>query len=171
MRPVARHRIERAVLGLLGSSTLCAISTVSPRNTPHINTAYFAWNHEFDVVWLSDPAARHSANIRARPTTAIAVYDSHQKWGKPDRGIQLFGSTRELPKGETAAVEQLYAARFSAYATPDLIRYRFYRFQPQRVKLFDEPVLGAGVFVTARVGHGHRLFWERTDIYSGTSAD
>jgi uncharacterized protein YhbP (UPF0306 family) len=170
MRPVARPRIERAALGLLDASTLCAISTVSPRTTAHITTAYFAWDHEFDIFWLSDPAARHSRNIRARPNTAIAVYDSHQVWGKPDRGIQLFGSARQLPMNETAHAESVYAARFPGYATPDLRSYRFYRFGTDRLKVFDEPVLGAGVFVTATIRSGARMIWERTDIASGADA-
>jgi hypothetical protein len=59
-------------VGLLDAATLCAISTVSPRTTAHINIAYFACDHEFDIFWLSDPAAKHSRNIRARPNTAIA---------------------------------------------------------------------------------------------------
>jgi uncharacterized protein len=170
IRPVARPRIERAAFGLLDASTLCAISTVSPRTTAHINTAYFAWNDEFDIFWLSDPAARHSRNIRVRPSTAIAVYDSHQVWGKPDRGIQLFGSTRQLSATETAHAEALYAARFPGYATPDLRAYRFYRFRTDRLKVFDEPVFGTGVFVTAIIHSGRRLVWERTEISSGAEA-
>jgi hypothetical protein len=117
---------------------------------------------------LSDPAAGHSQNIRARPTAAIAVYDSHQVWGKPDRGIQLFGSARQLPAREIANAESLYAARFPRYATPDLRAYRFYRFRTDRLTVFDESVLGAGVFVTATVRSEGHLTWERTDISSGT---
>ncbi len=170
-RPVARARIERAAFGLLDSSTLCAISTVSARGAAHVNTAYFAWSPEFDMVWLSDPAARHSRNIRTRSTTAIAVYDSRQAWDNPDRGIQLLGAARQLPKRETAAAEQLYAARFPAYAAADLGAYRFYRFRARRVKLIDEVLLGTGVFVTASVGTGGGLIWERTEIFRGTGAD
>jgi uncharacterized protein YhbP (UPF0306 family) len=57
---------------------LCAIATVSPGNRAHVNTAYFAWSREFELVWLSEPAARHSRNLRANSTAAIAVYDSSQ---------------------------------------------------------------------------------------------
>ena len=171
MRPVARPRIERAAFGLLDASPLCAISTVSPRTTAHIHTAYFVWNREFEIFWLSDPAARHSRNVRVRPSTAITVFDSHQVWGQPDRGIQLFGSTRQLPATEIAHAESLYAARFPGYATPDLRAYRFYRFRTARLRVFDEPVFGTGVFVTASIDTGPRLIWERTDISSGAEAN
>jgi uncharacterized protein YhbP (UPF0306 family) len=167
MRPVARHRIERAAFGLLDASPLCAISTVSPRTTTHIHTAYFVWNRDLEIFWLSDPAARHSRNVRVRPSTAITVFDSQQVWGQPDRGIQLFGSTRQLPATEIAHAESLYAARFPGYATPGLRAYRFYRFRTERLKVFDEAVFGAGVFVTANIHSGQRLIWERTDISSG----
>jgi uncharacterized protein YhbP (UPF0306 family) len=167
MRPVARSRIERAAFALLDGSTLCAISTVSPGPTAHVNTAYFVWNHEWDIFWVSDPAARHSRNIRARPSTAIAVYDSHQVWGTPDRGIQLLGSARQLAAREAARAESLYAAQFPQYRASDLRDYRFYRFRADRLKVFDESVLGAGVFVTAGVRSGAQLVWERTDISGG----
>jgi uncharacterized protein YhbP (UPF0306 family) len=171
MRPVARPRIERAAFGLLDASPLCAISTVSPRATAHIHTAYFVWNRDFEVFWLSDPAARHSRNIRVRPSTAITVFDSQQVWGQPDRGIQLFGSTRHVPATEIAQAEPLYAARFPGYATPDLRAYWFYRFRIERLKVFDEAVFGPGVFVTATIHSGQRLIWERTDISSGAEAN
>jgi uncharacterized protein YhbP (UPF0306 family) len=159
------------VFGLLDASPLCAISTVSPRTTAHVNTAYFVWSDEFDIFWLSDPAARHSRNIRVRPSTAIAVYDPHQVWGRPDRGIQLFGSTSRLRATETAQAESLYASRFPGYAPADLRAYRFYRFRTHRLTVFDEPVFGAGVFVTAGTDSGRRLIWERTEISSGAGAD
>src|SRR5437763_7801517 len=170
MRPVAARRIERAAFRLLDASALCAIATVSPGTVAHVNTAYFAWNGDLELVWLSDPAARHSRNIRVRPSAAIAVYDSDQMWGNADRGIQLFGSARQVPAAETAAAESLYAARFPGYAPADLRAYRFYRFRAERVRIFDEPALGAGVFVTATVGRGHGLRWERTDVASGAGA-
>jgi uncharacterized protein YhbP (UPF0306 family) len=169
MRPIARSRIERAVFGLLDASPLCAISTVSPRATAHVNTAYFVWSRELDIFWLSDPAARHSRNIRDRPSTAIAVYDSNQVWGRPDRGIQLFGSTSRLRATETAHPESLYSARFPRYATPDLRVYRFYHFRTDRLSVFDEPEFGAGVFVTASTDTKRCLMWERTDISSGAA--
>jgi hypothetical protein len=34
--------------------------------------------------------------------------------------------------------------------------------------VFDESKLGAGVFVTARLGRDRRLVWERSDIYRST---
>jgi uncharacterized protein YhbP (UPF0306 family) len=149
---------------LLDASTICAIATCGPRGGAYVNTAYFGWSSRFDLCWLSDPQAGHSRNLGANPTAAIAIYDSTQSWGGSDRGIQLFGSAREIRGSVARDAERTYATRFPAYERGELRAYRFYRFRPRRVKLFDEAVLGGGVFVTASVRKG-RVAWERTEIY------
>ena len=152
---------------LLDASPLCAIATVTARGHAHVNTAYFAWSPELDLVWLSEAQARHSRNIRSNGTVAIAVYDSSQSWGTPDRGIQLFGSAREVERAAEREAETLYRERFPDHGRVALSApYRFYRFRTRRLKLFDEHALGAAVFVTARVGARGSLAWERTEIYS-----
>jgi uncharacterized protein YhbP (UPF0306 family) len=160
-RPIAAARMARTARNLLDASTLCAIATVGPGGRAHVNTAYFAWTPELELVWMSEPRARHSRNIRANGSAAIAVYDSTQAWGRPDRGIQLHGSAREAVDESDSA----YARRFPDFRPGELGAYRFYRFRPRRLTLFDEQELGAGRFVTARVAAGGRLEWERTEIH------
>jgi uncharacterized protein YhbP (UPF0306 family) len=157
-RRIGAARLRSLVEGLLEASTLCAISTVGPRGRAYVNTAYFAWTADLRIIWLSESGARHSRNLRANPSAAVAVYDSGQTWGKPDRGIQVFGDVRAAGAG----VEDVYAHRFDAYEPRR--SYRFYELVPSRVKLFDERALGAATFVTARV-RGGRLVWERTEVY------
>ncbi len=170
-RPVATKRIVAVARELLDASELCAIATVSPRHVQHINTAYFAWGDGFTCVWLSHPASTHSLNLRNDPSAALAVYDSSQRWGNPDRGIQLFGRAGELSGRAARSGLELYTGRFPAYSEDDLSAYRFYRFRPRRTKLFHENFLGAGVFVTARVGNGGEIKWERTERYQSSSED
>jgi uncharacterized protein YhbP (UPF0306 family) len=164
-RPIAAARIARSARLLLDASTLCAIATVAPRGRAYISTAYFAWTPELHVVWLSEPRARHSRNIRANPAVAVAVYDSTQTWGRPDRGIQLFGTAREVEPSAAGVFEASYARRFSEYSSLGARAYRFYVLSPLRLKLFDEQEFGEGVFVTARVSRDGRTRWERTDVY------
>jgi uncharacterized protein YhbP (UPF0306 family) len=153
--------MAEAARRLLDASTLCAIATVTPRGGAHVNTAYFAWTPEWRLVWLSDPGARHSRNIRTNGSAAVAVYDSNQSSGTADRGIQLFGSARELAGSEALDAQELYSRRFSLEPSP----YRLFEFSARRLKLFDEDLFGAGTFVTAAVGTGGRLRWQRTEIY------
>jgi uncharacterized protein YhbP (UPF0306 family) len=147
---------------LLETSSLCAIATIGPRERAHVNTAYFAWAPDLRLVWLSEPKSQHSRNLRGNASVAVAVYDSRQTWGTPDRGIQLFGSAGEA--GTDA--EKLYAARFPAYRATELGAFRFYELRPRRLKLFDERSLGSGVFVTARVRREGAIGWERTEVYA-----
>jgi uncharacterized protein YhbP (UPF0306 family) len=161
-RPASR--LAAIARRLLEASTLCAIATVSPGGRAHINTAYFAWGPDFEVVWLSAPEARHSRNVRANPSVAIAVFRSTQRWGGTDKGIQLFGSARELRGRSALEAERLYTKRFKAYED-DTTAYRFYRLRTSRMKLFDEHVLGGGTFVTVKVGQKGRVRWEKTESY------
>lgn len=144
---------------------LCAIATVSADGRAHVNTAYFAWSPRFEIVWLSAPEARHSRNLRWHPATAIAVFDTRQKWGGRDRGIQLFGTTSEARGTAKRDAGRLYARRFKEYEPGSLEAYRFYRFRPRTVKLFHEQLLGGGTFVTARVDRSGELRWTRTETY------
>lgn len=152
-RPLGEQRIRTLARRLLDASTLCAISTVTPGNRAYVSTAYFAWTPEFRIVWLSEPQATHSRNVRRNSSVAIAVYDSTQSWGKPDRGIQLFGSARELCGGSGAVrvAERAYERRFPDYRGSRLGGYRLYELRPRRMKLFDDSALGAATFVTAQV--------------------
>jgi uncharacterized protein YhbP (UPF0306 family) len=161
---VAQARIRSLAEDLLEASTLCAIATVTPSGRAHVNTAYFAWADDLRIVWLSEPRARHSRNLGSNPSAAVSVFDSSQTWGEADRGIQLFGAARA---GSDDA-EAVYGRRFSQYEEAELSAYRFYELVPQRLKLFDEPSLGRGVFVTARVGSGGQVAWERTERYERT---
>src|SRR5439155_8113640 len=83
-RRLGETRLRSVAEELLEASTLCAISTVGPRGRAYVNTAYFAWAPDLRIIWLSDPGARHSRNLRTNASVAIAVYDSGQTWGKPD---------------------------------------------------------------------------------------
>ncbi|TMC74720.1 MAG: pyridoxamine 5'-phosphate oxidase family protein [Chloroflexi bacterium] len=158
-------RLAAIARRLLDASRLCAIATVSPGGRAHINTAYFAWGPGFEIVWLSAPDARHSQNVRANGSAAVAVFRSTQTWGGSDRGIQLFGRARELRGRAALDAERLYAKRFRAYEG-DLPAFRFYRLLTRRMKLFDERVLGGGTFVTVSVQRGGRLKWDRTESFS-----
>jgi uncharacterized protein YhbP (UPF0306 family) len=149
---------------LLDESKLCAIATITPGGRAHINTAYFAWGPEFEMVWLSAPDARHSRNVRANGSAAAAVFRSTQTWGGSDRGIQLFGRARELRGRASLEAERLYAKRFRAYEG-NLPAFRFYRLATRRMKLFDERVLGGGTFVTVGVQRG-RVKWEKTESFA-----
>jgi uncharacterized protein len=158
-------RLQVVARRLMNASTLCSLATVWPDGRAHINHMYFAWSDTFDVSWASDPDSRHSRNLLKNSTAAVTVYDSRQTWGRPDRGIQLFGSAG-LATGRAAhAAELAYSKRFPSYDPENSESYPFYRFRPRTVKLFDERALAGGTLVTARVNPGG-LAWLKTEVWA-----
>ncbi len=148
----------------MNASPLCSLSTVSPGGRAHINHMYFAWGDRFEVFWISDPDSRHSRNLVRNPSAAVTIYDSHQTWSRPDRGIQLFG-TADVTKGKTMRdARRAYARRFRDYDA-DSDDLPAYRFRPRTVKLFDERSLAAGTLVTARVT-ADGLVWAKTEVWA-----
>jgi uncharacterized protein YhbP (UPF0306 family) len=166
-RRFSSRRLAEVVRELLDASTLCALSTVSREGRAHVNAMYFAWDDVFRIVWISDRGAGHSHNLAENRSAGVMVYDSRQKWGGSDRGIQLFGTARRVEGSAARAAEAVYARRFPRYHAAGLASYDFFVFRPSRLKAFDETAFGSGTFVTARVSSGGRLQWVKTELYSG----
>src|ERR1700716_577824 len=100
-RSFSSARLEAVARRLMNASPLSSLATVSPGGRAHINHMYFAWNERFEVVWISDADSLHSRNLVKNSSAAVTIYASNQIWGRPDRGIQLFG-TAGVTKARTA---------------------------------------------------------------------
>lgn len=157
-------RLEAVARKLMNASRLCAMATVSPDRKAHVNHMYFASSESFEIFWISDPESIHSRNLAKNRSAAITVYDSRQTWGRPDRGIQLFGTGGEVKGTQAREAERVYAKRFHSYGGLD-DSLRLYRFRPRTVKLFDERALAGGTLVTARVTP-KGLAWLRTEVWA-----
>ena len=122
---------------------------------------YFARGDRFDLFWISDPDSVHSRNLVKNRSAAVTIYASNQVWGRPDRGIQMFGGAGVVRSKEAA---RAYAGRFTDFdaESNDL---PYYRFRPRAVKLFDERSLAPGMLVTARVNAG-KLVWTKTEVWA-----
>ena len=121
---------------------------------------YFAWNDRFEVFWISDPDSVHSRNLARTRSAAVTVYASNQVWGRPDRGVQLFGTAGVFAGAEAA---RAYSRRFRDF-DPEANDLPYYRFRPRTVKLFDERSLAPGTLVSARVTPAG-LVWARTEVW------
>jgi hypothetical protein len=145
----------------MNASPLCALATVSPGGRAHINHMYFAWNDRFEIFWISDPDSIHSRNLTKNRSASVTVYASNQVWGRPDRGIQLFGSAALAPAKLAAGV---YGGRFKDF-DPESNDLPYYGFRPRTVKLFDERSLAPGTLVTARVTR-EGITWAKTEVWT-----
>jgi uncharacterized protein YhbP (UPF0306 family) len=158
-RLIGEPKVWRCISRILERNLLCAIATVTPRGEAHVNTAYFAYSADLEFYFYSYRDTGHAVNLEENPSMAMAVFDSDQAWGRPDRGLQLFGTAR-VALGESARkAAGIYDRRFPGHAQwrqPSLTAESSgppaaYRFRPSAVKLFDERAFGAGVFVRATV--------------------
>lgn len=163
-RRFSSARLEAVARRLMNAAPLCALATVTAAGRAHVNHMYFAWSDRFEVFWISDPDSIHSRNLLRSPSAAVTVYDSHQTWGRPDRGMQLFGRGAPLAGRPADAARRIYARRFRDYdaQADDLTVYRF---RPATVKLFDERSIAPGTLVTARVTPDG-LAWLRTEVWA-----
>jgi uncharacterized protein YhbP (UPF0306 family) len=125
---------------------------------------YFAWSGWFDVYWISDADSIHSKNLLRNRSGAITVYDSKQTWGKPDRGMQLFGTAGVVTGRAAGEAASAYAKRYKDFDA-DSSDLPYYRFRPRTVKLFDERNLDGGTLVTARVTEDG-LTWLKTEVWA-----
>jgi len=123
---------------------------------------YFAWSDRYEVVWISDPESLHSRNLARNSSAAVTIYASKQVWGKPDRGVQLFGTAGVAAKNAAREARRVYGRRFRDYDA-EVDSLPVYRFQPRTVKLFDERSLAPVTFVTARVARDG-LTWLKTEV-------
>jgi uncharacterized protein YhbP (UPF0306 family) len=161
-RRFSSERLERVARRLMNASPLCALATVSSGGRAHINHMYFAWSDRFDVIWISDADSIHSRNLARNTSAAVTIYASNQVWGRPDRGIQLFGTARIITNNREAL--QTYERRFRGFdaESNDL---PVYRFRPRAMKMFDERSLAPGTLVTAQVTRDG-LRWSKTEVWA-----
>ena len=151
--------VRESIFAILETSALCSIATVTTDDRAHINTAYFSYSDGFELYFLSHPHSLHCRNLSVNSSMAMTAFSSVQQWTDPGRGLQLFGTCRQAAGSHAEEAEQLYAARFQAYANwkatleeGDLAReYRFYRFSVSSLKILDEKNFGDAVFIHASV--------------------
>jgi len=152
--------VEQSVAHLLNSNTLCSIATASPDGNPHINTCFYAPGGVDRIYILTPPQTIHSLNLLRNPFVAISIFDSHQVSGAELRGLQVFGRCHRADDAtEHPEVFEAYTARFTnirEYA-PDaatmlkVFESRLYVIEVDSLKVFDEPMFGKEVWVTAVV--------------------
>jgi nitroimidazol reductase NimA-like FMN-containing flavoprotein (pyridoxamine 5'-phosphate oxidase superfamily) len=91
-----------------------ALGTADEGGAPWVSPVWYATADYREFLWVSDPDARHSRNIAARPQVSVVIFDSHATgtWtsvymsalaeelqGRElDRGIELF-SRRSIEDG------------------------------------------------------------------------
>jgi hypothetical protein len=61
---------------IIDSNLYMSLGTADEEGRPWVTPVYFAVTDYTEFVWVSQPDARHSQNIAARPQVAIVIFDS-----------------------------------------------------------------------------------------------
>jgi pyridoxine/pyridoxamine 5'-phosphate oxidase len=84
---------------LIAANRYMTVATAEPQGRPWVSPVWFApWGDE-RLLWVSDPDARHSRNIAARPQVAIVLFDSRVEVGAAE-GLYLEAIAEQLAGAE-----------------------------------------------------------------------
>jgi hypothetical protein len=76
-----------AARAIIAANRYMTLATADANGTPWASPVWFAPEGERDLLWLSDPDARHSRNLATRPRLAIVIFDSRVE---PDDAAALY---------------------------------------------------------------------------------
>jgi uncharacterized protein YhbP (UPF0306 family) len=158
-------RLHGVATRILAANMLCSMATTGEHGEAHIHTAFFCYDDDLALHFLSHPASVHARNIGRSPRIAVAVFAGQQAWGAAHVGLQLFGRCEQATGNAESAVRERYAARFPLYDEfisgrlteggpkpgASFFDLRFYTFRPEAVKILDELEFGDEVLVSATV--------------------
>jgi len=140
----------QSLLDFLAAHNTLTLATVGPDGQPHAAAVFYAFTSDLRLVFLSDPASKHSQHIGEGAVVAATIQADGQEWQRI-RGLQLHGFARPADD----ALRSVYLARFpfiSSARTGPLARamkkVQFYQITPTWIRLVDN-----------RLGFGHKQEW------------
>ena len=80
---------------IVDASAYMTIATAGADGVPWASPVWFATEDRREFLWVSDPEARHSRNIAARPQIALVMFDSHSAVGT-GRGVYVAATASRL---------------------------------------------------------------------------
>lgn len=121
-----------------------SLATCGP-DGPHAANLFYA-RDEFSLLWVSDPASRHSIHIKNQPRVAVTIATDYSNYSQII-GLQIAGEAgRVADPSECARLrerleQRLPFLRATEQDSPQLrdayARIQFYRLTPVRIVLID----------------------------------
>lgn len=134
-----RGRIE----AFLAAHHVMSLATIG-REGPHAASLFYAYDG-LVLIWISDPASRHSRDVDAEPRVAATIAADYSHFAQI-RGLQIWGIARRVEQNERERCLTMLEARYvflkrsaegpekmhNAYAQSAI-----YRLDPKRLVLID----------------------------------
>ncbi|RKE21710.1 pyridoxamine 5'-phosphate oxidase family protein [Streptomyces sp. TLI_171] len=152
--------LGKGVEGLLADSTVLSLATAGHERGPHANLAFYAFDAELVLYFVSERSTRHSLLLAEDARAAGTVHLPPPVFGEQLRGIQLSGSASEAWGRQAEAALAAYRGRYPDFATDPEVREQFlagrgaaalYRFQVEELTAVDEPRFGRRNYLHAKV--------------------
>jgi hypothetical protein len=98
---------------IVDAQSYLTLGTADEAGLPWVSPVWYAPDGYSEFLWVSDPDARHSRNLAARPQVSIVIFDSRAPIGtgrgvymsavagQDERGIEVF-SRRSISQGGAA---------------------------------------------------------------------
>lgn len=159
--------VESSLREILSGTRLMAMGTAGEDGSPWLHNAYFAFDADLFLYFLTSPVSQHARNLQnSGGRTAVVIADSQQE-GAPGtrRGVQFQGVCRLAHGDRLHRGVAVFSARFPGFAQvarasdapdPTGTRPRLYAVSVTSFKLFDEPALGRDVWLPGRIGRDGR---------------
>jgi nitroimidazol reductase NimA-like FMN-containing flavoprotein (pyridoxamine 5'-phosphate oxidase superfamily) len=122
------HKIIVTVQEIVDANRYMTLATADETGTPWASPVWFATDDLEQFFWVSDPNARHSRNIAARPQIAIVIYDSTVAPG--DAQAVYIAATAERSDDIAVYARESEAQGLRAWSLADVTepaRHRLYR--------------------------------------------
>ena len=140
-------RTEQTVRDVLAENLYMTLGTVDDDGRARVTPVFFATADTRELVWVSDPASRHSRNLERTPALHISVMDTAIPLEREGYGVAI-AAVADRPAGEDLARGvAVLSARSQALGgrewTPERVtgdaRLRLYRATAEAVEVWPDP--------------------------------
>jgi nitroimidazol reductase NimA-like FMN-containing flavoprotein (pyridoxamine 5'-phosphate oxidase superfamily) len=127
--PAVAPGAERA-RAIIDEGVFMTLATADAQGVPWASPVWYAPDGYSELLWVSDPNARHSRNIALRPQIAIVIFDSRQT---PGDGLAVYMEARaeQVDPGRLGAFNARSVAQGLVEWGPEKVqepaRHRLYR--------------------------------------------
>jgi len=134
--------LKQAIVDALADHTVLTMATQGETG-PHVVSLMYAYK-EFDLYWLSNPAAGHSGHLGKGSRGAVSIARQYEDF-QNIKGLQMSGQGLRLEQGAEAkdgfALLTVRYPFLRAFAAGELASHldkaAVYRFRPERITLID----------------------------------
>jgi hypothetical protein len=94
--------LAAAARAIVDANQYMTLGTADEDGLPWASPVWFAAASYAELLWVSDPEARHSRNLAVRPQLGIAIFDSRQPEGS-GQGVYMSAVAEQLTGPELDA--------------------------------------------------------------------